>query len=118
MIIRTISGYSKRGTSILGLNSESSNVDKWPYTTLSYANGPSYKPRYQLLDSEVNDKDYKYPSLLPLEDETHGGDDVQIYARGPFSHLLAGVIEQNVIPHVLAFASCLGDGLTTCNRKQ
>ena len=71
-----------------------------------------------MLDSEVNGKNYKYPSLLPMDDETHGGDDVQIYARGPFSHLLAGVIEQNVIPHVLAFASCIGDGLTTCNRKQ
>ena len=100
------------------MNSETSDVDKWPYTTLSYANGPSYKQRYQLLDKDVRNKDYKYSSLLPMEDETHGGDDVQIYARGPFSHLFAGVIEQNVIPHVLAFASCMGDGLTQCNRKQ
>lgn len=52
-----------------------------------------------------------------MDYETHGGEDVAIYARGPYSHLFSGVLEQNTIPHFMAFASCIGDGLTACNRR-
>lgn len=31
------------------------------------------------------------------------------------SHLFSGVYEQNTIPHIVAYAACLGDGLTVCN---
>jgi hypothetical protein len=44
---------------------------------------------------------------LPLLSETHGGDDVPIYSRGPFAHLLTGVVHQSFIPHAIAFAACL-----------
>jgi len=44
---------------------------------------------------------------LPLLSETHGGDDVPIYSRGPFSHLFTGVNHQSIIPHVIAYAACL-----------
>lgn len=37
----SISGYSQRGKDILGLNSQISDVEKMPYTTISYANGPN-----------------------------------------------------------------------------
>lgn len=47
--------------------------------------------------------------------ETHGGDDVGIFARGPYAHLFAGTLEQNTIPHIMAFAACIGDGITACN---
>lgn len=56
--------------------------------------------------------------MVPLKYETHGGEDVAIYARGPYSHLFSAVLEQNCIPHFMAFASCIGyDGLTACNRR-
>jgi alkaline phosphatase len=55
--------------------------------------------------------------MVPLSYETHGGDDVAIFARGPYSHLFNGVLEQNTIPHFMAFAACIGDGLTACNRR-
>lgn len=42
------------------------------------------------------------------EDETHGGDDVGVFARGPFSHLFTGVFEQSFIPHAMKYAACLG----------
>lgn len=35
--------------------------------------------------------DYIYPSGVPMPWETHGGEDVAIYARGPMSHLVYGV---------------------------
>lgn len=39
----TMSGYSQRGSNVLGLNTEISDMDQKPYTTLNYANGPGYK---------------------------------------------------------------------------
>jgi alkaline phosphatase len=37
-----------------------------------------------------------------------------VFARGPWSHLYAGSFEQNFIPHVMAYASCVGHGQTVC----
>lgn len=39
----TMSGYSDRGSNVLGLNTMISDMDSKPYTTLNYANGPGYK---------------------------------------------------------------------------
>ena len=61
---------------------------------------------------------YKYPSMVPLTSETHGGDDVAIFARGPYAHLFTGVLEQNTLPHFMAFASCIGDGLSACTKRK
>lgn len=52
--------------------------------------------------------------MVYLQNETHGGDDVSIYAIGPWAHLFTGVYEQNVIPHLIGFASCIGDGPSIC----
>ena len=41
--------------------------------------------------------------------ETHGGEDVGIFARGPWAHLFHGVHQQNYIPHVMMYASCVGE---------
>lgn len=57
---------------------------------------------------------YRFPKTVPLSSETHGADDVGIFAYGPWAHLLTGVVEQNVIPYVMAYASCVGDGVTAC----
>lgn len=52
----TLSGYSTRGTDVLGLNSMMSDVDNMPYMTLSYANGPSGgKKRDQLVEQEMSE---------------------------------------------------------------
>lgn len=58
-----------------------------------------------------------YPATVPLSSETHGGDDVGIFAIGPYAHLFTGVLEQNVIPHLMAYASCVGEGHTACGTK-
>ncbi|GJQ75432.1 hypothetical protein Trydic_g12740 [Trypoxylus dichotomus] len=115
----SISGYGVRGNDIFG--SPGNADDAFPYSTLSYANGPGYRKeidgkRPDSSGDVTSDKNYKFPATAPLEFETHGGDDVAIFARGPWSHLLTGVIEQNVIPHVMAYASCVGDGLTICDQ--
>ena len=44
---------------------------------------------------------------MPLESETHGGEDVGIYAQGPGAHLVTGVHEQSVIFHIMNHAGNL-----------
>lgn len=62
-----------------------------------------------------DDGKYKFPSTAPRSQETHGGDDVGIFGIGPWAHLLTGVHEQHLIPHIMAYASCIGDGLKYCD---
>ncbi|XP_054277351.1 alkaline phosphatase-like [Macrosteles quadrilineatus] len=107
-----MAGYAKRGSNILGL-SQKSDKDGLNYTTLSYANGPSAErnrtgPRRDVTNDDFDNPRYQYPSLVPLKSETHGGDDVAVFARGPWAHLLVGSYEQNVIPHVMAYAARIG----------
>jgi alkaline phosphatase len=111
-----IAGYSSRGAPILGLSltvestlSHHTGSDKLPYTTLLYGNGPGYNShRANVTDADTNDRHYTYQSAVPLSSETHGGEDVAIYAIGPQSFLYTGVHEQNYIPMVMAYASCVG----------
>ncbi|XP_018327253.1 alkaline phosphatase-like [Agrilus planipennis] len=115
----SISGYTYRGNDILG---EADIADDGlPYLSLGYANGKntgrdSTGVRHNVSeDEDLGTKDYEYPGMVLLDSETHGGDDVGIFARGPWAHLLTGVNEQNVIPHVMAYASCIGNGRTVCS---
>lgn len=92
---------------------------------LSYANGPEgffdhHDPRdlSKRIDVTTLNQtiyDFAYPATIPVVSETHGGDDVGIFASGPWAHLFTKTIEQNSIPHFIAFAACLGDGLKSCD---
>ena len=111
----TISGYPARGNPILGLvrnpdpeagepaKDYAKDLDGKPYTTLSYANGPN--PRLAdsapLSDNIVQSKDYKQQTTVHLENETHAGEDVPLYATGPGSQFVRGVIEQNEISDII-----------------
>lgn len=55
----------------------------------------------------VDDEEYMQQAAVPLDAETHGGEDVAIYAKGPMAHLFHGVKEQNYVAHVMAYAACL-----------
>lgn len=37
-----------------------------------------------------------------------------VFAKGPMAHLLHGVHEQNYIPHVMAYAACIGENQAHC----
>jgi len=108
----TIAGYADRGQSILGLASRVSlALDGKPYTTLGYANGPgaTEAARANLADVDTEALNYQQQSIYSLDAETHGGDDVAIYAQGPKSFLLNGVVEQNYIFHVMKYAADFGN---------
>ena len=60
--------------------------------------------RPRLTPEIVLDKNYLQEASTPLAGETHGGEDVPIFARGPQAHLLRGVREQNYIFTVMKYA--------------
>ena len=100
-----------------------------PYTTLIYANGPGYagesarQPagpkrhlhhpgtfeaatgRPDLREVDTEHPDFMQEALVPMKSESHGGDDVGIWARGPGSDAFRGTLEQNVIYHVIVQAT-------------
>ena len=89
-----------------------------PYMTLTYANGlGAYGTgnRRNLTGVDTTDKEFIPEAHVPLESETHGGEDVPIYAHGPMSHLFHGVHEQNYVAHVMGYASCVGPNMNHCN---
>ncbi|KAG5666966.1 hypothetical protein PVAND_014970 [Polypedilum vanderplanki] len=116
----TYAGYPHRGNNIFGL-SPSGTQDGMPFFTLSYANGPGFYEHRQngaRVDPrtiDITDPELEYPALVPLSSETHAAEDVGIYAIGPWAHLYRGTIEQSFIPHVLAYASCIGPNRRACD---
>ena len=126
-----IAGYPARGNPILGKakapdGSLELDASGKPYTTLSYANGPGaleasngqpagtkhfphfakqFDPaavaRPDLTNVDTTAPDYMQESAVPMSSETHGGEDVPVYARGPGSERVHGVIEQNQIYFIM-----------------
>lgn len=121
-------GYCGRGTPIHGLCYKVAKTgemhsdelaladDGKPYSVISYANGSGTilkqgegendfsGSRPDVTQEEATDLDYLQQALIPMESETHSGEDVAVYAKGPWAHLVDGTIEQNVIFHVMNHA--------------
>jgi alkaline phosphatase len=100
-----------------------------PYTTLGYGNGPGYtgasdqqpegpkhfphRPshasgiragRPDLSETDTRAPDFLQESAIPMQSETHGGEDVAIYAGGPGAELFRGVQEQSYVYHAIVDA--------------
>ena len=119
----TIAGYPARGNPILGLakapgaSRHTADVGGRPYATLSYANGPGFAVlkggpdtgrraiaagRVQdLSEVDTTDPDFHQESLVGMGSESHGGEDVALFARGPGSDLARGVMDQNEVFHIM-----------------
>jgi alkaline phosphatase len=119
----TLGGYPTRGNPILGLVVENNAsgepqaqpyvaADGQPYTSVGYMNGPGAvtgtRPRP---DTGI---DALAQALIPFQRreidgsvanaETHSGEDVPLYATGPGSERVGGVIEQNRIFDIMMAA--------------
>jgi alkaline phosphatase len=117
----TIAGYPQRGNDILGLVVPPSGrgedggdgvspvlaADGKPYTTLGYANGPG-AVHGRIAEGDADDDGHTRPmpatgiaarqqATVPTGAETHGGEDVALFATGPGAARAKGVIEQNLI---------------------
>ncbi|KAI4588168.1 hypothetical protein MJG53_002576 [Ovis ammon polii x Ovis aries] len=110
-------GYTLRGTSIFGL-APSKASDSKSYTSILYGNGPGYAlgggSRPDVNDSTSEDPSYRQQAAVPLSSESHGGEDVAVFARGPQAHLVHGVQEETFVAHLMAFAGCV-EPYTDCN---
>ena len=129
----TIAGYPKRGNPILGkvvnvgADEAATAADGMPYTTVGYMNGNGFRDlgtetdadeiynydvnagRQDLADVDTTAAGFHQESLIPLSSETHSGEDVGIYAKGPGAFLVNSTNEQSVIFHVMDFAGSLID---------
>ncbi len=121
----TIAGYPKRGNPILGqvvavgATTPSLAADDMPYTTVGYANGLGFRNLGDETDAdasytsaavagrvELNGVDTTTPGFhqeatVPMGSETHAGEDISLHAKGPGAQLAQGVIEQNVVFHLI-----------------
>ncbi|MFK8053748.1 MAG: alkaline phosphatase [Woeseiaceae bacterium] len=119
-----------RGNDDAGNPTDEPELDKagQPYTTISYANGRggrmldeavtagggeviydseiTEQRRLDLTAMDTTDDGYHQESLVPTGAETHGGEDVALYAKGPWAHLLSGTQEQSYIYYVMRYAAC------------
>jgi alkaline phosphatase len=120
-----MSGYTGRGNPILGLvravgaTEPAKDVDGRPYATLSYANGFGFAMRdagddaappravtpgrdQDLSFVDTSSPDFHQEALVGLRGgESHAGEDVALYARGPGAELVHGAMNQNEIYHVM-----------------
>ncbi|HEY2867522.1 MAG TPA: alkaline phosphatase, partial [Pyrinomonadaceae bacterium] len=96
-----------------------------PYTTLGYANGRGYEgasnllpagpklccqqPKsfspllrapFDLAGTDTTDPNYLQNAGIPLLNETHGGEDVAVFATGVDAYLVHGTMEENWIYYV------------------
>uniref|UniRef100_H0ZHX2 Alkaline phosphatase n=1 Tax=Taeniopygia guttata TaxID=59729 RepID=H0ZHX2_TAEGU len=105
-------GYTLRGSSIFALG-QKKTTDGKNYTSILYGNGPGYRGGVR---PNVDPFDYQPQAAVPLESETHGGEDVAILAKGPMAHLFHGVQEQTYVAHAMAYAACI-EPYTDCRQR-
>ena len=104
-------------------------ADEKPYTTLGYGNGRGgrvleeatdalgneniyFEPvleerRLDLAAIDTTDPGFHQESFLPAGAETHGGEDVALFAKGPWAHLVSRTEEQSYIYYLMRHASGL-----------
>ncbi len=64
------------------------------FFTLSYASGPGHSDHFSPTGGRVSPRGTRYldprfrqPSLVRDEEATHAGEDVGVFASGPYSHV-------------------------------
>ena len=127
----TIAGYPKRGNPILGkvisvgATEPAKAADGMPYTTLGYTNGLGFRDlgtetnadvayslahaagRHDLTNVDTTSTGFHQEALVPLNSETHSGEDVGVFAIGPGALMVNGTQEQNIIFHIMNYAADL-----------
>lgn len=114
----TLAGYATRGNPILGevVGNDAKGYPKTkaslslkgePYTSLGYRDGPGANDSEHKLpqtNQDTHSPHYRQAALVPMDYETHGGEDVALYAIGPQAQLFTGTLEQHWIFHALKYA--------------
>ena len=103
----------------VGETAPSLAADNKPYTTVGYANGLGFRNlgdetdadasyasaavagRVELQGIDTTTPGFHQETTVPLASETHAGEDISLHATGPSAQLAQGVIEQNVVFHII-----------------
>ncbi|CAK1542916.1 unnamed protein product [Leptosia nina] len=119
----SINGHPARGSDLFGFTGPSRN-DGLNYTIVSYATGGPGSKHFRVkqevdgkqsvtrVDPSTEDtKSFFYEQIagITLEENYHGGGDVTVYAKGPYSHLFHNVHEQHFLFYAMAYAAQLGE---------
>lgn len=126
----TFGGYAPRGASLFGLGADFVDTyDNESVFVIGYGNGPGFddylevnstnkcerkkpslmKDDYDVENGRIPDIKRTWPTAQQTDSETHAGEDVPIFASGPWAHLLTGVNEQTLVADVAEFALCIGN---------
>ncbi|WP_341503299.1 alkaline phosphatase [Gallaecimonas sp. GXIMD4217] len=131
--VMTIAGYPTRGNPILGLvqgndgrgepvSGPALDANGMPYTAVGYYNGMGFAEfgagdnrygmdidvgRKDLHGVNVQHPDFHQEALIPKDSESHAGEDVAVFARGPGAALVQGTNEQSLVFHVMNHAADL-----------
>lgn len=118
----SIGGWANRGQPVFGKvdgNTEaprdgqgnSLSEDGKPYTSLLYGDGPSAwvnGSRPDITNVNTEDAEYTQQAVVKHKVESHGSEDVPIYAVGPGAHLFHSTHEQSYVAHVIKYSLCIG----------
>jgi alkaline phosphatase len=100
--------FDKNNNPLQAEGSKSFNAASGSWASGSEGHNPTFVAaahgRPTLTKSVVEDPNYLQEAIIPLTAETHAAEDVAIFAGGPKAHLFHGIMEQNVIYHVMAEA--------------
>lgn len=79
---------------------------------IGYMSGPGAKVNetrdyvWNMTDETLFGKDTQLQALIPIGWATHGGDDVAVYANGPFSYLFHKTIDNTFVAQAMKYAMC------------
>ena len=82
---------------------EAEGAKKYPHNATAFLPAKNGRPDLDQIDTEA--PDYMQESVVPLGSETHSGDDVAVFARGPGATAVHGSLEQNALFHLMAQAN-------------
>jgi alkaline phosphatase len=93
--------YSKSDKSVVA---QQAGAKTFPHSPAAYDNRAT---RPDLLEGGKNlteSMNFQQEATVPMSSETHAGEDVGIYAKGPNAHLFRGSLEQSMIFWIMADA--------------
>jgi alkaline phosphatase len=98
-------GYAGLATTSTGATDQAAGPKSQGFGAPFYpANFAAYSGRADLTNVDTTAKSYMQDVAVPLNNETHAGEDVGIFAKGPNAHLIHGSLDQSMIYWIMADA--------------
>ncbi|GMR48522.1 hypothetical protein PMAYCL1PPCAC_18717, partial [Pristionchus mayeri] len=105
----TLPGYVHKQNSILAAEVETDGMDAdgLPIPNILFAAGTSKTDRATYTEHDRSDAHFQSPAAFPANWGAHGGEDLGIWAQGPYSWLFSGSMENTQMAYLIKFVLCL-----------